>query len=365
MSATSGAAWVDGLVRPAIRRLVPYASARGTRPGAAAAKPRIQLDANEWGGEGGATGFERYPDPQPAALRAAYARHVGVREEALFLGRGADEAIDVLLRTFCDAGRDAILVTPPSYGYYAVAAAIQGAGIVTAPLAGERFDLDEDAIVAGAREGVKLVFVCSPNNPTGNAFAPERLSLLARRLEGRALLVVDEAYGELSSAPSLAPEAARRENLVVLRTLSKALGHAGVRVGAAVACPATIGWMQKVRAPYPLSLAQVDVALRALALAGGSAMEERRGFVAEERLRVSEALRGLRCVERIWPSEANFLLVRLCEPLRVMAGLDARGILVRDRGSELGLERCVRISIGNRNENDALITAMRALEGHA
>ena len=351
---------VDAFVRPAIRRLLPYASARGVRPRESSSL-RIQLDANEWGGEGGILGYERYPDPQPYALVRAYAKHLGVDPSGVFLGRGADEAIDVLIRTFCDAERDAILVTPPTYGYYAVAASIQGASVLEVPLSGDAFDLDEDAICQSVRDGVKLVFVCSPNNPTGNGFATERLSVLARRLEGRALLVIDEAYGELSSRPSLAPEAQQRDNLIVLRTLSKALGHAGVRLGAAVAHASIVTWMQKVRAPYPLSTPQIDVGLKALALCGGDGIVLRREFIAAERARLTEALQRLPMVQRVWPSEANFLLVRLTASESVLSALESRGILIRDRGREPGLRDCVRISIGNCAENNSLLAALQTI----
>lgn len=351
---------IDQLVRPAIRRLVPYASARSQRP-TQAGTPRIQLDANEWGGEGGVSGYERYPDPQPSILRQAYAQHLGVPTERLFLSRGADEAIEVLLRTFCDADDDAILVTPPTYGYYEVAAAIQGAGVVKVPLAGDDFDLDDDGILRAVTTGVKLVFVCSPNNPTGNGFEPERLLRLAQRIEGKALLVVDEAYGEFTTRKSLASFAPGCENLVVLRTLSKAFGHAGIRVGAAVADSSIITWMQKVRAPYPLSRPQVEAAVQALATYGGASLAPRREFIAGERERMTQRLRGLSLVKKVWPSEANFLLVRIRQAELVLAHLESRGILIRDRSGELGLADCVRISIGNRRENDTLLAALQTI----
>lgn len=359
------------LVRSSIRQLQPYSSARGLVP-SEGARQRVYLDANEWGGDGEKSSFNRYPDPQPAGLLEAYSQFLGVKPEQLLVGRGADEAIDILVRTFCDAERDAIIVTPPSYGFYGVAASIQGVRIIPVPLIGRNFDLDEAGILSAinresmssnASKGrVKLVFICSPNNPTGNAFDRERLLVLARNLRGKAILVVDEAYIEFTGLASLALDTADYPNLVVLRTMSKALAHAGARVGAAVASPELIAWLQKVRAPYPLSQLQVDTALHALKQCRPDELKARREFIAGERQRLTQYLLRSNHVQEVWPSVANFLLVRLESHRKIIDEMRERGILIRDRSSEFGLKNCVRITLGNRRENDEFMAAFDTLE---
>lgn len=357
---------IANLVRPAIRQLQPYSSARGLTP-VASGPTQIYLDANEWSGDAPNTALQRYPDPQPPILREAYAQFIGVSPAQLLIGRGADEAIDVLIRTFCDAVRDAIIVTPPTYGFYGVSAAIQGTRIIEVPLLGDNFDMDETGILSAieydktkftAQQGqVKLVFVCSPNNPTGNLFAQERLLTLASELEGKAILVVDEAYIELTGAASLAPYTADHPNLVVLRTMSKALAHAGARIGAAVAAPELIAWLQKVRAPYPLSMLQVDAAIQAFKLCDPAELNARRTLVASERRRLGEHFSSSRVVQTVWPSVANFLLVRMHHHKQFLECLRSKGIVIRDRSSDFALDGCVRITVGSRSDNDALLAA--------
>ena len=249
------------LARPEIRAMQPYSSARMEASGG-----DVFLNANEsaWApvGDDG-LGCNRYPEPQPAALVDALAALYGVRREQLLVGRGSDEAIDLLVRAFCRAGRDAILIQPPTFGMYAVCARVQDAGVVEVPLAAD-FTLDVDAVLAALTPAVKLVFICTPNNPTGQPVPRAAVERLAQALSGRALLVVDEAYVEFCDAGSVADLIDRYDNLAVLRTLSKAWALAGVRIGSLLANAEVIALLRRIMAPYPLPLPSVDAALLAL-----------------------------------------------------------------------------------------------------
>ena len=346
------------LARPAIVNMQAYQSARSQ---ATSATGRIYLDANELS-EGSPAELSRYPDPQPAELQGFLTKRLGVPAENLFLGAGVDDAIDALLRVFCEARQDSIVVTPPTYGYYKVAAAIQGADIIYAPLKAESFDLDEAAVIRSLTAKTKLVFVCNPNNPTGNAYDQERLLKLASEIGGRALLVVDEAYIEFTHRPSLASAAARPGNLVVLRTLSKAWGLAGVRLGAAVADPEVISLMHKVRAPYPIARPAVTAAMAELQTLTPDALAKRVAAVTSARQKLMTQLLALTCVKQVYPSESNFILIRTSNAASVMRCCAVAGIIVRDRSKDLGLADCVRISVGTEAENAALIAALSAGE---
>lgn len=359
---------IDGLdpLAPLVRRHLlkakAYQSARSLVPEGLSRGAQIFLDANEWGGpDGGA--LARYPDPQPESLREAYAAFLQVPKDAILVGRGVDEAIELLVRTFCEPGEEAILITPPTYGYYEVAARVNNVDVLEVPLTEGRFELDLRALMAKLQslEGqkVKLVFVCTPNNPTGNGVERDYLLELAARLSGRAILVVDEAYAEFSDRPSLAAAAGKRDNLVVLRTMSKAFGLAAARIGVAVARPELLAWMHRVRAPYPIGRPSLEVALSTLRRENSAGfIARRRRFLARERARVVELLNTVPEVEQVYPSEANFVLVRFKDAAAAQARLLQRGILVRSRDGEPGLKGCLRISIGARRDNDAMLVAL-------
>lgn len=358
---------IAALARPAIVAMRGYVSARSI-VGAATAK--TYLDANELGGDLDGK-LNRYPEPQPHDVSRLLCDRLDLGDggERLFIGAGVDDAIDALLRVFCEAGDDAIVITPPTYGYYAVAAAIQGAVVREAPLgpatAERPFDLNEAEIlrlVHDDRHGrVKLVFVCSPNNPTGGGFDPGRLLELAAAIRGQALLVVDEAYIEFSARASLVPAAGRTApNLVVLRTLSKAWGLAGVRLGVAVAAPEVVRLMHKVRAPYPIARPAAAAAVTALSELTPARLGERVLALGAERQRLVTALGALPLVTRVYPSEANFLLVEVRSVADFLERCTAAGVVVRDRSFEPGLARCIRISVGTAAENVALLAALGA-----
>ena len=352
------------LARPHLRGIEPYQSARSL-----ASTAEIFLDANEsprvLSSDADHAGLNRYPSPQPPALVRQAARYYQVAPERVLVTRGADEGIDLLARAFAEPGRDEILVTPPTYGVYALAARLHGCGVREAPLDASRgFALDAGSVVAVATSGpVKLVFLCRPNNPTGTGAPLADVELVAAALAGRAVVVVDEAYLEFSDAPSATALGARFPNVVVLKTLSKAWGLAGARCGFLLADPEIVTLMQAVRAPYPISATAARAIEAVFDAKGEAAMRASVAAIVAERRRLAQRLQRLKMVAEVLPSQANFLLARLRDKGAVLTALRARGIIVRDRGSESGLAGGVRITIGLPAENDRLLDVLEALDG--
>ncbi len=345
------------LVRPDILSLTAYSSARKESRGG-----RVWLDANEnpQTPSAGKPMLNRYPEPQPAELVAHLATLYGVASGQVLVTRGSDEGIDLLLRTFCRAGQDAILITPPTYGMYLVAAGIQGARTVTVPLIREQnFALDAAAVLSAVTPAVKLVFLCSPNNPTGGLLDRTAVLSLVRALTGRAVVVVDEAYVDFSGSPSLGVEIAVNPNLVVLRTLSKAYGLAGARVGTTIADPTIIAVLQKVIAPYPVPTPVLLAALAALTPAGLAAARSFVATLVAERARLAAMLAKLPLVKRVWPSDANFLLVEVAAAARAMAAARTAGVIWRDRSKDIS--NCIRITVGTPEENNATLEVLAGL----
>ncbi len=342
------------LVRPDILALTAYSSARKESKGG-----RVWLDANENPQTPSAAKplLNRYPEPQPADLVAQLATLYGVTPAQVLVTRGSDEGIDLLLRTFCRAGQDAILITPPTYGMYVVAAGIQGARTVTVPLIREKnFALDAGAVLKAVTPEVKLVFLCSPNNPTGGLLDRTAVTSLVQSLAGRAVVVVDEAYVDFSGQPSLAAEIPAHPNLVVLRTLSKAYGLAGARVGTTIADPAVIAVLQKVIAPYPVPAPVLVAALAALTPAGLAAAKNSVATLVAERARLAAALPRLPAVKRVWPSDANYLLVEVADSAKTMAAGRAAGVVWRDRSKDV--PHHIRITVGTAEENNATLEVL-------
>lgn len=345
---------VLALVRPDILALAPYSSARKESKGG-----RVWLDANENPETPAAHQplFNRYPEPQPPDLIAKLAALYGVAPASCLVTRGADEGIDILLRTFCRAGQDAILITPPTYGMYVVAADIQGAKTVRVPLLREKnFALDADAVIKAVTPEVKLVFLCSPNNPTGGLLDRNAVLQVVRSLAGRAVVVVDEAYVDFSGQPSLAAEIPANPNLVVLRTLSKAFGLAGARIGTTIADPAVIAVLQKVIAPYPIPAPVLTAALAALTPAGLAAAQDSVRQLVAERARLAAALPKLPAVKRVWPSDANYLLVEFADAAKTMAAGRAAGVIWRDRQKDV--PNTIRITLGTAEENNQTLEVL-------
>lgn len=344
---------VLSLLRPEILALAPYSSARKESSGG-----RIWLDANEnpLTPSAGKPLLNRYPEPQPAELIAQLAAYYAVAENNILVTRGSDEGIDLLLRAFCRAGQDAILITPPTYGMYAVSAAIQNARVVTVPLLAEKnFSLDPTAVLAALTPSVKLVFLCSPNNPTGTLLARDEVVRLVQALLGKAIVVVDEAYLEFAGSPSLTQELVGNPNLVILRTLSKAFGLAGIRCGVTIASPALIGVLQKIIAPYPVPTPVLQAALVAMTAEGLTAARRSVQSLIAERVRVAARLATLPGVRRLWPSDSNFILFEVTDSARVMSATRAVGVVLRDRSRDYGLTNCVRMTMGTPEENNAAL----------
>lgn len=349
------------LARPDVRALEPYSSARGE-----AGAGSIWLNANEspWPPFGLDADWNRYPDPQPAALVRRLAQLYGVAPDQLLVGRGSDEGIDLLVRAFCSAGRDAVLISPPTFGLYAVCAGLQGAGIVEVPLRRD-CTLDIDAVRRAASPAVRIVFACAPNNPTGVATPRTALLELASSLSGRALLVVDEAYVEFTEPgeafASVAPCIDALENLVVLRTLSKAWALAGIRIGTLLANREVISLLRRIMPPYPLPTPCVEAALQALSDDGLALMEQRCAQTRAERTRMCIALSRLACVREVLPSQANFLTVRFQEADAAWRSLSNAGIVVRNVRGHPALGDALRITLGTPAENDQVLAVLETV----
>ena len=347
---------VLSLLRPEILALSPYSSARKESSGG-----RIWLDANEnpLTPSTGKPLLNRYPEPQPADLIARLAAYYAVAENNILVTRGSDEGIDLLLRAFCRAGQDAILITPPTYGMYAVSAAIQNARVVAVPLlADKNFALNPKAVLAAITPSVKLVFLCSPNNPTGALLARRDVLQLVQELLSKAIVVVDEAYLEFAGTPSLTQELAGNPNLVVLRTLSKAFGLAGIRCGVTIASPTLISVLQKIIAPYPVPTPVLEAALAAITTDGITAAQRSVQGLIAERIRVTARLATLPCVRRLWPSDSNFILFEVTDSARVLSATRAVGVVLRDRSRDYSLTNCVRMTMGTPDENNAALEAI-------
>ncbi len=354
---------VLALVREDLRGFAGYSSARSeTLDG------EIWLNANEsaWANaaDDGAS-CRRYPDPQPAALRGALADLYGVAPQRLLIGRGSDEAIDLLVRATCAPGRDAVMVTPPVFGMYAVSARLQAAPLVEVPLLDDAdaglvpdFAAICDAAIA---HSAKLVFLCSPSNPGGAAIARDDIAALARRLDGHAIVVVDEAYGEFSEVASATTLLDAHANLMVLRTLSKAHALAAARIGVAIGDPALVEVLRRCQAPYPLPAPSVALGVAGLSAKARAATAERVEIVRRERVRLQHALHDLPGVLRVYPSDANFLLVRFRDAEAVFRALLAAGIVVRDQRAARGLGDALRITIGTPEQNDRVLSVLAAL----
>jgi histidinol-phosphate aminotransferase len=351
------------LVRPDLRGFIGYKSARSE-----GARGETWLNANESAWPNPAdidAGCRRYPEPQPRALCDALASLHGCMPEQLLVGRGSDEAIDLLVRALCVPGRDGVLVTPPVFGMYAVSARLQGVPLVEVPLSdGDAgFCVDFEATAAAAlASGVKLVFLCSPLNPTGGALALDAIAALAGRLQGRALVVVDEAYGEFSATPSAVTLIAAHSNIAVLRTLSKAHALAAARIGCVVADAGLIDVLRRCQAPYPVPAPCAELALAGLSPAVLAHTGERIALVKSERARMQDALSKLPQVARVHESQANFLLVHFRDAERTFRALLAAGIVVRDQRGAPGLDDALRITIGTPAQNDRVLATIGGTE---
>ena len=350
------------LARADLRDLRPYT------PGAY--EPGLtRLNANEspWRLPGDPTerGLNIYPPPRPERVCVALAAHYGEEPSRVLVTRGSSEAIDVLIRGFCAAGRDRIAILPPTFDMYRVYATIQGAGLLRVPLLEERdFAVDLPALRACASSPPKLVFVCSPNNPTGASVPMEEMADICEMFAGKSLVVIDEAYHEFSDSGDFSALAARYSHVVLLRTLSKFVSLAGTRCGALIAAPEIVAYLGNVLPPYTFPTPSIELVLRALTADSVRTARERVETIKRERLRLAEVLADLPGVVKVYPSDANFVLVKVRDGSRFANAAHAGGILVRRFESEPALENCVRITVGRPRDNDRLLQAVSGAEWH-
>jgi len=348
---------VLALARPDILQLQPYQHATWD--------PSLErLHANEmpWRAQGDNTdaGLNRYPEPQPKALVERMARLYGVPASRLLVGRGSDEAIDLLVRAFCRAGQDSVVITPPTFGFYRVAAKIQGAQVIEVPLVREGFALDGDAVIAAGRHA-KIVFLCSPNNPTGNLLDEAAMLRVCRELSATSLVCVDEAYIEFAGRPSLAARIDEFPNLVLLRTLSKAYALAGARLGTLIAGEEIVRLLQRIIPPYAIPSSTVDEVLQLTEAPQRAGAAARIRTLLEERGRMQSRLAAASIVARQFPSDANFVLVEFRDARRALEAGKSAGLLVRDFSAAPGLANCLRISVGTPEQNERLLSALERL----
>ena len=345
---------VLGLARPDILELQPYQHA--------AWDPSLErMHANEmpWRAQGDNTraGLNRYPEPQPKALVERMAQLYEVPAARVLVGRGSDEAIDLLVRAFCRAGQDSVVITPPTFGFYKVAARIQGAAVTEVPLRRDGFALDAEAVLEAGRHA-KIVFLCSPNNPTGNLLDEAAMLRVCEGLAGRALVVLDEAYVEFSGRSSWTARLDTLPNLVILRTLSKAYALAGARLGTLVACPDVVGLLRRIIPPYAIPASTVEEVLALTEAPQRAVAAARIRTLLEERELMRVRLERSPAVARVHASDANFLLVECRDAPAFLAAGKAAGLIVRDFSSAPGLTGCLRISIGTPEQNQRLLAAV-------
>jgi histidinol-phosphate aminotransferase len=340
---------ISKLIRPHLKNMVPYSSARDDFKG----KASVFLDANENPFD---TGLNRYPDPHQVELKNKLSEIKGVPPERIFIGNGSDEAIDLLFRAFCEPGVDQVITLPPTYGMYKVSARINNIAVKEV-LLDNFFDLDLENVLQAIDPMTKIIFLCSPNNPTGNSINRESIKILLSKFSG--LVVVDEAYIDFSSQPSLNAWINDFSNLVVLQTLSKAWGMAAARIGLCFASAQVINILNQIKPPYNVSGPdQVQARSR---LDDGNAMKASVNSIKQQRIWLKDELsKILKLVFTVYPSDANFLLVKVKDANRVYQYLRDHGIIVRNRSKEPNCDNCLRITVGTTEENQKLIQTLKS-----
>lgn len=342
---------LEKLIRPNIQRLKPYSSARDEFSGDA----KVFLDANENSlGSPLTKWYNRYPDPHQRAIKEKLAVIKGIAAEHIFLGNGSDECIDLLFRSFCEPGKDNIIICPPTYGMYEVSANINDVLIKRASLL-EDFQLDLVHLENLVDAHTKIIWLCSPNNPTGNALNRTDIETVLNNFDG--IVVIDEAYINFAKQQSFIRELADYPNLVVLQTLSKAWGLAGLRLGMAFASAAIVEVLDKVKPPYNINQATQELVLKALDEVGQ--VNDMIRILVDMREALVAVFRSMPTVETVYPSDANFFLVKIKEARAVYEFLLEKGIVLRDRSNVQLCENCLRITIGTEKENTILVDAMQ------
>lgn len=341
---------INDLVRENIKNLRPYSTARDEFKGQAS----VFLDANENSyGSPLPANYNRYPDPLQLDLKDAISKIKGVPIENTFLGNGSDEAIDLLFRAFCNPGKDNVIVLPPTYGMYEVSANINDVEIRKVNLL-PNFQLDMEKIAETIDKNTKLIFICSPNNPTGNSINREDIETILANFNG--IVVVDEAYINYARQKTFIQELTEYANLVVLQTFSKAWGLAALRLGMAFSSTKVIDVLNKIKPPYNINQATQDLAFEAL-----KNIAQVNDWIKEsvtERDRLSKALNAINIVKKVYPSDANFILTEVTDVVKIYDTLVEQGIIVRDRSKVTLCEGCLRITVGTKEENDKLLNVL-------
>ncbi len=340
---------INKIVRPSIAALKPYSSARDEFTG----KADVYLDANENPFD---TGLNRYPDPYQQELKSAISKIKNVPKENIFLGNGSDEVIDLLFRGFCEPGKDEVITLPPTYGMYQVSADINHIKTNKVSLTPD-FEIDEAKLEATINPNTKIIWFCSPNNPTGNSLDPDAITKILKSFNG--IVVIDEAYIDFSASQSWIDFLDFYPNLFVMQTLSKAWGLAGLRLGMGFASKAIIEILNKIKPPYNINTLTQDKALEAL----GHFEEKNEAVdvILNERINLNQALSELQTVRHIYKSDANFLLVKIDHASTIYQKLVEQSIIVRNRSNVTLCEDCLRITVGTPEENKTLISALKQL----
>lgn len=339
---------LNALVRPNILSLAPYSSARSEFSGTAS----VWLDANESPFNGP---YNRYPDPLQKQVKERLSAIKGVAANRIFLGNGSDECIDLMYRVFCEPKTDNVVAISPSYGMYEVCADINDVEYRKVPLRDD-FSLNVEALIAATDDHTKVIWICSPNNPTGNAFSTADIERVLGAFKG--IVVVDEAYGEFSSQESMRFQLDRYPNLLVMQTFSKAWGSAGVRLGMAFASEAIITLFNKVKYPYNVNMLTQQFALKHMDRLGE--VQQWIETLLNERTRLIKSLNELEQVEKVFATDANFVLVRVVNADAIYSHLQAQGIIVRNRNKVEKCLGCLRITVGTESENNAVINGIKS-----
>lgn len=342
---------IEQLLRSNIRDLVAYSSARSEY----AAPDVIYLDANENSfGSALEVPYNRYPDPLQLKLKESISAIKGIKKECQFLGNGSDEPIDLLIRSFCNPGKDNIVIFPPTYGMYEVSAKINDVAIKEVLLS-NNFQIDLNKTFSIIDEYTKLIFICSPNNPSGNIIDPASIKAILENFKG--LVILDEAYIDFAKVNSLLDQIGEYPNLVILQTFSKAWGMAGLRLGMAFASPDIINVLNKVKAPYNINIVTQQLALNALSSEAfvTNCVEK----IIKERMRLDAVFASLPFVDNVFASDANFILIRVQDAAGLYNYLKQRSIIVRNRSNMSRCENCLRITVGTEEENNLLITTLK------
>ncbi len=344
---------IKKFLRPHLIGLIPYSSARDEFKG----KAKVYLDANENSfGSTSREKFRRYPDPYQFELKKKIGELKGVDPGNIFLGNGSDEPIDLLIRAFCNPGKDQIIINPPTYGMYEVSANINDVGIVKVPLRPD-YTLDIQNVIEAIEPGIKIIFLCSPNNPTGNSIDAEDIFTILKKFQG--LVVLDEAYIDFSSNPSLISELENFENLIILQTFSKAWGLASLRLGMTFANSEIVEILNMIKPPYNISGATQDLVLKALENEGK--MKNMVADILEQKKQLESMLSGISSVLKIYPGDANFLLVKMENARETYMKLIEKKVIVRDRSKMELCQGCLRITVGNENENQILVEQLESI----